>query len=40
MADFENHIQDAIAAEEIPGCVLTATNRDGTLPTSILFPCH
>jgi hypothetical protein len=31
MADFEKAINDAIAAEEIPGCALAATNRDGTV---------
>lgn len=30
MADFENAVQDAIAAQDIPGCVLTSTNGDGT----------
>jgi hypothetical protein len=31
MADFETTIQQAVDAEEIPGCVLLATNRDGSL---------
>lgn len=30
MADFEKAINDAIAANEIPGCALMAINRDGT----------
>jgi hypothetical protein len=29
MADFETVINDTIAAHEIPGCALVATNRDG-----------
>ncbi|KAJ4353082.1 hypothetical protein N0V95_003677 [Ascochyta clinopodiicola] len=38
MADFETAIQQAVDAEEIPGCVLLATNRDASctkLMTSI-----
>ncbi|OAL50922.1 beta-lactamase/transpeptidase-like protein [Pyrenochaeta sp. DS3sAY3a] len=30
MADFETLINDAVAAQEIPGCVLVASNRDGS----------
>ena len=30
MADFEQLIKTAIAENEIPGCVLRATNRDGS----------
>ncbi|KAF1946994.1 beta-lactamase/transpeptidase-like protein [Clathrospora elynae] len=30
MADFESFINDAVAAQDIPGCVLVATNRDGS----------
>ena len=30
MADFETVVNDAIAAHEIPGCALVATNRDGS----------
>jgi hypothetical protein len=33
MADFETAINDAIKAQDIPGCVLVSTNRDGILPT-------
>ena len=29
MTDFEKAIQQAVDAQEIPGCVLLATNRDG-----------
>jgi CubicO group peptidase (beta-lactamase class C family) len=32
MADFETLIQDAVAVQEIPGCALVATDRDGTTP--------
>jgi hypothetical protein len=31
MADFETAINDAITAQEIPGCALISTNRDGNL---------
>ncbi|EMD92095.1 hypothetical protein COCC4DRAFT_174349 [Bipolaris maydis ATCC 48331] len=37
MADFEKAINDAIAAEEIPGCAVLATNRDGTFKYSKAF---
>ncbi|XP_014554079.1 hypothetical protein COCVIDRAFT_105990 [Bipolaris victoriae FI3] len=37
MTDFEKAINDAIAAEEIPGCALSATNRDGTFTYSKAF---
>ncbi|EUC44111.1 hypothetical protein COCMIDRAFT_99063 [Bipolaris oryzae ATCC 44560] len=37
MADFEKAINDAIASEEIPGCALSATNRDGTFTYSKAF---
>jgi hypothetical protein len=37
MADFERPIQDAVAAQELPGCVMVATNRDGTIPTLSIF---
>ncbi|KAJ4988663.1 Acyltransferase LovD 2 [Stagonosporopsis vannaccii] len=30
MADFERAIQEAVDAQEIPGCVLFASNRDGS----------
>lgn len=30
MADFEKAIHEAVDAQEIPGCVLLASNRDGT----------
>jgi hypothetical protein len=35
MVDFETAIQDAVAAQEIPGCALAATSRDGN--GSLLF---
>jgi hypothetical protein len=35
MVDFETAIQDAVAAQEIPGCALAATSRDGN--RSLLF---
>ncbi|KAH6622344.1 beta-lactamase/transpeptidase-like protein [Boeremia exigua] len=37
MATFERAIQEAIDAEEIPGCVLFATNRDGSFLYSKSF---
>lgn len=30
MADFETLVNDVIAAQDVPGCVLVASNRDGT----------
>jgi hypothetical protein len=36
MADFETAIQQAVDAQEIPGCVLVATNRDGMIFPLIL----
>lgn len=30
MSDFETSINDAITAQDIPGCALVATNRDGS----------
>jgi hypothetical protein len=38
MADFETLIQDAVVAQEIPGCALAATNRDGTSHLPSLTP--
>ncbi len=32
MAQFERDIQAAVDAQDIPGCVLFATNRDGITP--------
>ncbi|KAF9694899.1 hypothetical protein EKO04_006903 [Ascochyta lentis] len=37
MAEFETAIQQAIEAEEIPGCVLLATNRDGSFEYTKAF---
>jgi len=38
MVDFENAIQEAIAAHDVPGCALVASNRDGTqVPTTSPF---
>ncbi|KAF2128551.1 beta-lactamase/transpeptidase-like protein [Dothidotthia symphoricarpi CBS 119687] len=37
MADFETTIQQAVDAEEIPGCVLLATNRDGSFEYAKTF---
>jgi hypothetical protein len=33
MADFETAIQQDVDAEDIPGCALLATNRNGSLHT-------
>jgi hypothetical protein len=30
MTDFEGTVDAAIAAQEVPGCALASTNRDGT----------
>jgi len=38
MTDFETKIKDAIAAKEIPGCVLAASDRDGK--TLHIICCH
>lgn len=38
MADFEASIQSAVDAQEIPGCVLFASNRDGTSPPHPIIP--
>lgn len=38
MADFEASIQSAVDAQEIPGCVLFASNRDGTSPPHPIHP--
>ena len=35
MVDFETAIQDAVATQEIPGCAVAATSRDGN--RSLLF---
>jgi hypothetical protein len=40
MADFETAINDAIKVQDIPGCVLASTNRDGISPTPSLWPNH
>jgi hypothetical protein len=40
MTDFETAINDAIKAQDIPGCVLVSTNRDGTSPTSSIDTNH
>jgi hypothetical protein len=37
MADFETAINDAIAVQEIPGCALVSTNRDGIVHVSSLL---
>ncbi|KAF2630465.1 beta-lactamase/transpeptidase-like protein [Macroventuria anomochaeta] len=37
MADFETSIQQAVDAQEIPGCVLLATNRDGSFKYTKTF---
>ncbi|RAR14327.1 beta-lactamase/transpeptidase-like protein [Stemphylium lycopersici] len=37
MASFETLINDAVAKEDIPGCALIATNRDGTFEYSKSF---
>ncbi|KAF1850833.1 beta-lactamase/transpeptidase-like protein, partial [Cucurbitaria berberidis CBS 394.84] len=37
MADFEKIIEQAIAAQEIPGCALVATNRDGSFKYAKAF---
>jgi hypothetical protein len=37
MAEFEKLIEQATAAEEIPGCVLHAMNRDGINTLSPYF---
>ncbi|KAI4681346.1 uncharacterized protein J4E84_007582 [Alternaria hordeiaustralica] len=37
MADFETIINDAIAAQEIPGCALAVTSRDGSFKYSKAF---
>lgn len=37
MVDFETAIQQAVEAEEIPGCVLVATNRDGSFKYTKTF---
>ncbi|EMD67843.1 hypothetical protein COCSADRAFT_34624 [Bipolaris sorokiniana ND90Pr] len=37
MTDFEKAINDAVAAEEIPGCALSATNCEGTFTYSKAF---
>jgi len=36
MAAFEKAIETAVSNEEIPGCVLYATNRDGIYTTPFL----
>lgn len=38
MADFETAIQSAVDAQEIPGCILLASNRDGTLLPHPIHP--
>jgi hypothetical protein len=40
MADFESAIHDAIKAQDIPGCVLVSTNRDGISLTPSSHPDH
>ncbi|KAH6843609.1 beta-lactamase/transpeptidase-like protein [Alternaria alternata] len=37
MVDFETTIQDAVAAQEIPGCAVAATSRDGSFTYSKAF---
>jgi len=39
MTDFETKIKDAIAREEIPGCILAASDRNGKTLHVILLPC-
>jgi hypothetical protein len=38
MADFETAIQQAVDTKEIPGCVLYASNRDGTFSSLHTLP--
>jgi hypothetical protein len=35
MGEFEETIQAAVEAQDIPGCVLLSANRDGTTPSPL-----
>ena len=39
MADFETAIQQAVDVQDIPGCVLHATNRDGSSHLAVHLNC-
>ena len=40
MVDFETAIQAAVAAQEIPGCAVAATNRDGNRSFVLIVLVH